>query len=181
VTFPPVPLKAKAAGVLGACLISFVIGHGTRKVIEVEHVREVQVQAERKIEAAKAETTVAKREAAAARTRTVVHTVYVHGEPVEVTKEVVREVEKHHEEQAAQVVTKVVHDEHTVFVDRAVEKTVAAPLPRWSVGVRAGLNLEGRLQYGGELGRRLGPLPLWLTAGADVPNRAALLGLRLEW
>jgi len=178
VILPDVPLKAQALGVLAFGALCFVIGHGTRKTIEVEKIREVEKTAEKRVEQAKAETVVAKQAAAKVETRWRTVTVYQPGGEVTVTKYVDREVEKHHEEQAARVETRVVTETKTVVQER--ERIVAAPLSRWSVAARGGLNLEGRPQYGGELGRRvIGGL--WVTAGADVPNRAALVGLRLEW
>lgn len=177
-TLPEVPLKGKIAGVLGLCAMSFVIGHGTRKTIEVEHIREVEKTAEVKVAQAKAETVVAKQAAAKTETRWRTVTVYQPGGEVTVTKYVDREVQAEHSEQAAKVVERVVTQEKVVFKDREVVR--AAPGPRWSVGARAGLNLDGKLQYGGDLGRRLVG-GLWITAGADVPNRAALVGLRWEF
>lgn len=179
-TLPPVPLKAKAVAVLGACALSFVIGHGTRKTIEVEKIRTITAQAQTEIVQAQTKALKAERDALDAKTHWRTKTVYLPGGTVEVTKEVVKEVERHHDEQAAQVVTKTVVQDRVVYRDVKTEKVVAAPLPRWSVGARAGLNLDGRLQYGGEVGRRLIG-GLWVTAGADVPNRAALVGLRVEF
>jgi hypothetical protein len=178
VTFPDVPARAKAVAVFAACLLSFVIGHGTRKAVEVEKVREVERVAEAKVEAARAEVATAKTAADSDKIQWRTKTVYLPGGTVEVTKEVVREVEKKTEERAAQVVTRRVTVEKVVWRDRL--QVVAAPAPRWAVGAAAGVDLQGRLRYGGALERRVAG-GLWFTAGVDVPTRAATLGLRLEF
>jgi len=163
---------------LGSLCLAFVIGHGTRKTIEVEKVREVEKAATAKVEAAKAEVVAVKKAANDDTTRWRTRTVYLPGGTVEVTKEVVREVEKKQEERAAQVITKTVVQERIVYKDR--EKLVVAKPPSWALGVGAGLGLDGRARYGGDVGRRLFG-SLWLTAGVDVSTRAAQLGLRLEF
>lgn len=173
------PSRGQALGVLAAVCLSFVIGRGTQKTVTVEKVREVEKAAEQKVEAARAEIATVKASAASDATHWRTKTVYLPGGTVEVEKEVVREVEKKTEERAVQVVTKVVTQEKVVFRDRLVEQLQPAP-PSWAVGAAAGLGLDGRPRYGGQVEWRAGG-PLWFTVGVDVPTRAATLGLRLEF
>jgi hypothetical protein len=173
-----VPSRGTFLAFLGAVCLAFVIGRGTQKTVTVEKVREVERAAEQKVEAARAEVATSKQAANTDHIQWRTKTVYLPGGTVEVTKEVVREVEKKTEERAAQVVERKVTVEKLVYRDRL--QVVAAPAPRWAVGAAVGLGLDGRLRYGGQLERRVAG-PLWLTAGVDVPTRAATLGLRLEF
>lgn len=52
--------------------------------------------------------------------------------------------------------------------------------PSWSVGGSVGLGLDLKPRYGAEVGRRVWG-GLWVTAGADISGRAALVGLRAEF
>jgi hypothetical protein len=163
---------------LGAVSLAFVIGRGTQKTITVEKIREVEKTAEKQVQAARAEVAVAKRTADSDSTRWRTKTVYLPGGTVEVTKEVVREVEKKVGETRTVVQTKVVTEEKVVYRDRL--QVVAARPPNWAAGANAGVDLGGRLHYGGVLERRVAG-GLWFTVGADVPSRAATLGLRVEF
>jgi hypothetical protein len=170
--------RAKWLGVLGAVCVAFVVGRGTQKTVTVEKIREVEKAAQQKVEAAKAEVATAKTAASSDRVQWRTRTIYEPGGTVEVVKEVVREVERKTGETKVEVQTKVVVQERTVFRDR--ERVTEAPRPGWSMAARAGLGLDGRPRYGGELGRRLFG-GLWITAGADVTSRAALVGLRWDF
>lgn len=63
---------------------------------------------------------------------------------------------------------------------RYLEKVTEAYRPKWSIEARAGLGLDGKLRYQGEVGRRLFS-GVWLTLGADVTSRVALAGVRVEF
>lgn len=68
------------------------------------------------------------------------------------------------------------------YVDRwqtkEVEKLVESARPRWSVGASAGMGLDGRKHYGGDVAYRLfGPVAA--TLSADVAARSMMVGLRV--
>ena len=168
--------RGQILGALGAVCLAFVIGRGTQKTITVEKIREVEKVAERRVEAARAETAVAKQANDSDKIQWRTRTIYTPGGTVEVVKEVVREVDKGVTVTKVETVEKVVNVEKTVFRDRL--QTVV--LPKWGIGAHVGMGLDWHARYGGHVDRRLVE-GLWLTAGVDVPTRAATLGLRVEF
>lgn len=72
--------------------------------------------------------------------------------------------------------TKTAEREKLVYRERVAE----AAKPSWAVGVSAGVGLDLRPRYQGEIARRIVG-GLWLTVTVDVSGRAALAGLRMEF
>lgn len=66
----------------------------------------------------------------------------------------------------------------TVIQEKRV--TVAAPLPRWSLGGFYGRSLDGAGQWGLQAGMRVAG-PIWVDVIADVPHRAGMAGLAVRW
>lgn len=103
--------------------------------------------------------------------------VYRKGGTVVVTREVVRRDE--HEVSTRTAETHVATSERAVATStvRIVEPPRRA---QWALGAFAGLGLDGARHAGGEVSRRiLGPL--WLGVRVDVPTRAGMLGVRVEF
>lgn len=98
------------------------------------------------------------------------------------TTTVIRTVEKRDETKAteakAETASATTIETRTVEVEKL--KVVETARPNWSVAARAGLGLDGKPRYQGEAGRRIVG-GLWLTLGADVATRAALVGLRMDF
>jgi hypothetical protein len=81
------------------------------------------------------------------------------------------------EKQQAEVHTEVVTKVETKYVERE-----AAPRPRWAIAGSAGCALAGCSPLPTvELSRRLFGGPWWLTGSVNTRQRAALVGLRLEF
>lgn len=76
------------------------------------------------------------------------------------------------------------HDATTVAVatERLVyrDKLVESAKPQWSAGVFAGAGLDGGRHLGGEVSRRLFG-PVWAGVKVDVPAKAAMAGVRIEF
>lgn len=68
----------------------------------------------------------------------------------------------------------------------AADRTITAPQTardKWQLGVyvMGGLQKEARLGYGPVIGRRIGASPFWVSAQADVKNKAATVGISVTW
>jgi F420-0:gamma-glutamyl ligase len=78
------------------------------------------------------------------------------------------------EKQAERIVTQ--ERERLVYRDKLVETS----RPGWSLGAQAGLGLDGKPRYGGEVGRRIVG-GLWASVAVDVPTRSLWGGVRFEF
>lgn len=180
------PTRGQALGVLGAVCLAFIIGRGTQKTITVEKIREVEHRSAEKTEELNKKIAKATEDLRDLRQHWKTTTRSTCPDGGKGAIETVQEVDSEDKGKASTketvYVDRVIHDK--VFVDReklvAKEAKAAPPGLKWSVGAAAGVDVQGRLRYGGELGRHLVG-GLWFTAGVDVPTRAATLGLRLEF
>jgi len=67
-----------------------------------------------------------------------------------------------------------------VEVTKEVIVRVPQPAPRWMLGGYAAMDTAAKLSYGPALGYRLAG-PVWLTATAVLPAKAATIGLAVTW
>ena len=167
--------------VYGAFAGLFVLGALTgrmtvpAKVVSVDRLVEVERAAKAQVATAQAETTKAKK----ANVRWMTKTEYLPGGTITVTKTVIKEVERQERATTATAAasTETREAAKTVVRERIVERDTR---PKWSIAGRAGMGLDLKPRYQGEIGRRIWG-GLWLTGGADISQRTALVGLRMEF
>jgi len=168
---------AAAAAIAAACAVSFVGGmtaRGPQKALEREHVAELAAVRNSEIRTVATATTADASHVRVRRSRTVTRP--------DGTREHTVTVERRDDTKAATATaaaeTRIEYIDRVKLVER--EKITERPAPQWSGAITYGRALDGGARYGAELGRRIIG-PLWVTLAADVPSRAAMAGLRMEW
>lgn len=159
-----------------ALLASFTAGRMSKPGRVVEVVRTVEVEKRVEVKVAVRDTASLATQAADVKWRT--RTIYRPGGTVIVTRDVAQVATSSQATETKSQSSQMLAQEHA----KATESTriVEQARPSWSVGGSVGLGLDLRPRYGAEVGRRVWG-GLWMTAGADISGRAAMVGARLEF